>query len=57
MAIVIDAWAMTVPTKVVPVPIVAELPIFQKTLQAEAPLVRTTLLFDAVVSDESTWKM
>ncbi|RGC70280.1 hypothetical protein C5N14_07630 [Micromonospora sp. MW-13] len=46
-----------VPTKVVPVPIVAELPIFQNTLQGEAPLIRTTLLFDAVVSAESTWKM
>ena len=57
MAIVIAACAMIVPTKVVPVPIVAELPICQNTLQADAPLIRTTLLLDAVVSDESTWKM
>lgn len=57
MAIVIAACAMMVPTRVVPVPIVAELPIFQNTLQAEAPLINTTLLFDAVVNEESTWKM
>ncbi|MBM7493493.1 hypothetical protein JOD64_004715 [Micromonospora luteifusca] len=57
MAIVIAAWAMMVPTKVVPVPIVAELPICQKMLQAEAPLIGTTLLSAAVVSEELTWKM
>ncbi|CCH17135.1 Protein of unknown function [Micromonospora lupini str. Lupac 08] len=57
MAIVIAAWAMMVPTKVVLVPIVAELPTCQNTLQADAPLIRTTLLLDAVVSDESIWKM
>ena len=38
-------------------PIVAELPTFQNTLQGEAPLINTTLLFDAVVSVESIWKM
>ncbi len=34
--------AMTVPTKAVPVPIVAELPTCQNTLQAWAPLVSRT---------------
>ncbi|PZV97937.1 hypothetical protein SAMN05443287_10950 [Micromonospora phaseoli] len=57
VAIVIEAWAMMVPRNVVPVPIVAELPICQNTLQADAPLISTTLLFDAVVNAESTWKM
>ena len=38
-------------------PIVAERPTFQKTLQGEAPLMNTTLLLVAVVSVESTWKM
>ena len=40
---------MTVPTKLEPVPSVAELPTCQKTLQACAPLVRLTGLADAVV--------
>ncbi len=49
--------AMIVPTKLVPVSSVAELPIFQKTLHGEAPLMNTTLLAGAVVKVESTWKM
>ncbi len=39
------------------VPRVAELPICQKTLQAEAPLVRTTWLPLPVISVDVTWKM
>ena len=54
---VIDVNAMMVPTKVVPVPSVAELPTCQKTLQAFPPLRRTTRLFDAVVSALGTLKM
>ena len=46
-----------VPTKSVSVPIVAELPTFLNTLHGEAPLMNTTLLFDAVISVESIWKM
>ena len=47
---------MIVPRKVEPVPSVAELPTCQKTLQAWAPLIRLTLLADAVVSVEPAWK-
>lgn len=54
---VIDVKAMMVPWKVDPVPSVAELPTCQKTLQAWAPLIRTTLLPEAVVSAEPIWKM
>ena len=46
-----------VPTKMVPAPSVAELPIFQNTVQAFAPLMRMTPLFAAVVSVESVCRM
>ena len=46
------------PTKVEFVPRVAELPTCQKTLQAWAPLVRTTELAESVVSvEEGAWKI
>jgi hypothetical protein len=54
---VIDVKAMMVPTKVELLPSVAELPTCQKTLQARAPFVRMTLLFEAVMSADETWKM
>jgi hypothetical protein len=44
------------PLKVEFVPSVAELPTCQKTLQAWAPLIRFTLLPDAVISVEPAWK-
>ena len=47
---VIDVKARMFPTKAEDVPIVAELPTCQNTLQACAPLVRFTTLFDAGVS-------
>jgi hypothetical protein len=53
----IDASAMIVPTNLVPVPRVAELETCQNTLQADAPLMNTTLLFDAVTRVELIWKM
>ena len=37
------------------VPSVAELPICQKTLQGEAPLMSATVLADAVVSVDPAW--
>jgi hypothetical protein len=39
------------------VPSVAELPTCQKTLQADAPPRRLTLLLDAVTSVAAIWKM
>jgi hypothetical protein len=54
---VIVVRARMVPLKVEPVPSVAELPTCQKTLQAWAPLIRFTLLPDAVTSVEPAWKM
>ena len=45
------------PAKVEVVPSVAELPIDQNTLHAWAPLIRRTLLDEAVVSEEPAWKM
>ena len=54
---VIDASAKIVPRKVVPVPRVAELPTFQKTLQDCAPPMRATLLFVAVVNVDPAWRM
>jgi len=45
----IDSRASTVPTNVVFVPRVAELPTCQKTLHAWAPLINATVLFDAVI--------
>jgi hypothetical protein len=54
---VIDVKAMIVPLNAEPVPIVAELPTCQKTLQDCAPPLRTTLLPVAVVSVEPAWKI
>jgi len=54
---VIDEKARMFPTKAEFVPIVAELPITQKTLLAWAPLIRTTLLPEAVVSVDAAWKI
>ena len=54
---VIDSRAMIVPAKADPVPIVAELPICQETLQGPAPPMKTTLLPEAVVSVEPAWKI
>src|ERR1700733_15058262 len=54
---VIVAEAMIVPTKLVPVPSVAEEPTCQKTLQACAPPVRSTRGFEPVISVEPIWKM
>jgi hypothetical protein len=56
VSMVIDVNARMVPRKLVPVPIVAELPICQYTLQARAPLVSSTRLLVAVVSVEPAWK-
>jgi hypothetical protein len=53
----IDVKARTLPWKEEPVPSVAELPTCQNTLQAEAPLVRTTELAESVTSVEPIWKM
>lgn len=49
--------AMMVPTKVVLVPRVAELPTCQNTLHGEAPLIRATVLPDAVINVDPAWKM
>jgi hypothetical protein len=46
----IEVNAMMVPTKVVLVPRVAELPTCQNTLHGEAPLMRATVLPDAVIN-------
>jgi len=54
---VIDVKARTVPTKVEPVPRVAELPTCQKTLHACAPPIRATVLFVPVISVLAAWKM
>jgi hypothetical protein len=56
VCIVIEVNARIVPRKAVAVPIVAELPICQYTLQDRAPLVSSTRLLDAVVSVEPAWK-
>ena len=45
------------PTNVVLVPRVAELPTCQKTLQGSTPLISITVLFDAVIRVDATWKM
>lgn len=50
------ASASTLPTKVVSVPIVAELPTCQNTLQPDAPLIRSTEALLAVVSVLPVWK-
>jgi hypothetical protein len=47
---VMDASARIVPTMDESVPSVAELPTCQNTLQGSAPLVSTTVLFDAVIN-------
>ncbi|PVE14044.1 hypothetical protein Y717_30650 [Streptomyces scopuliridis RB72] len=52
---VMEVRAMMVPTNVVPVPSVAELPICRYTSHGEAPLIRSTRLADAVVRPEPTW--
>jgi hypothetical protein len=54
---VIDVKARMFPLKVVFVPRVAELPTCQKTLHASAPLIRATVLADAVVNVLPIWKM
>jgi len=55
-AAIVDS-AMIVPVNVEPTPSVAELPTCQNTLQACAPLIRTTELSVAVISVEPAWKM
>lgn len=52
-----DASARILPIKFVAVPRVAELPTCQKTLQAFAPLIKTTEEAVAVVMVEPIWKM
>jgi hypothetical protein len=55
---VIEVRARMVPTKTEDVLMVAELPTCQKTLQAEAPLTRTTELPTSVMSVEAgAWKI
>ena len=51
------ASAITVPTKLVPVPSVAELPTCQKTSHGCAPLINTTEASLAVISVLATLKM
>lgn len=53
---VIEARARMLPTKLVAVPSVAELPTCQNTLQALAPLMRTTWAAVVVVMVEPIWK-
>lgn len=50
-----EASARIFPTKFVAVPSVAELPTCQNTLQALAPLIKTTEEAVAVVMVESIW--
>jgi len=52
-----DVSAMMVPTNVLVVPSVAELPTCQKTLHHDAPLISETVLLDAVIKVEPAWKM
>jgi hypothetical protein len=55
---VTDAWAIMVPSKIVLVPRVAELPICQYTCSDRAPPDRMTwLLPAAVVRVDTTWKI
>src|ERR1700676_634238 len=55
---VTDAWAKMVPSKIVLVPRVAELPICQYTCSDRAPPDRMTwLLPAAVVRVDTTWKI
>src|SRR5664279_3393502 len=48
---------MTVPTKRVPVPSVAEEPTCQKTLHACAPFTSNTAVLEPLISVEPIWKM
>lgn len=54
---VILVRARMLPTNAVPVPRVAELPICQKTLQSEAPLIKSTVALLAVVIVLPVWKI
>ena len=54
---VTEVSARTVPTNCVPVPSVAELPTCQNTLHGSAPLIRLTVLSDAVIRVVPAWKM
>src|ERR1019366_3055022 len=54
---VAEASAMIVPTKLLVVPRVAELPTCQKTLHACAPFSSTTLLPEAEIKVEPAWKI
>jgi hypothetical protein len=54
---VADVSAMMVPTKLLAVPRVAELPTCQKTLHACAPFSSATLLPDAEIKVEPAWKI
>ena len=54
---VMEVYAKMCPTKRELVPRVAELPTFQKVRQYRAPLIRLTLLPDAVMSVESVLNM
>jgi len=52
-----DLSAKMLPANTELVPRVAELPICQKTLQAEAPLIRRTDEYETVIRDEPVWKI
>ena len=54
---VIEVSAKIVPTNVVPVSRVAELPTCQNTLHASAPLIRLTEAFGAVINVEGIWNI
>ncbi len=48
---------MILPTKSEFVPMVAELPTCQKTLQAAAPLITLTVLLEAVIRVDAIWNI
>jgi hypothetical protein len=54
---VAEVKARMLPTKLVLVPRVAELPTCQNTLHAWAPSISLTVLLDAVMSVDPAWKM
>ena len=54
---VAEVNARMLPTKVVSVPRVAELPTCQKTLHGDAPPISLTVLLDAVIKVDPAWKM
>lgn len=54
---VVEVKDITVPTNVVLVFNVVELPTCQKTLQADAPPVSSTVAFGAVINVDPAWKM